>query len=46
LLSEHRIFTVARDGPARGACVRATPGVFTTMEEVAALQAAIRTLAA
>lgn len=46
LLAEHRIFTVARDGPARGACVRATPGVFTTNDEVTALQAAIRTLAA
>lgn len=45
LLAEHRIFAVARDGPARGACVRATPGVFTTMEDVATLEAAIRNLA-
>lgn len=44
LLERHRIFTIHRAGPERGACVRVTPAIFTTMEEVAALAAALRDL--
>jgi selenocysteine lyase/cysteine desulfurase len=42
LLDEHRIFTVHRDGPARGACVRVTPALFNSAADVAALEKAIR----
>lgn len=45
LLSRFGLFTVARTGVARGACVRITPGVFTLREEVVALQTALQTLA-
>jgi isopenicillin-N epimerase len=44
LLDRHRIFTVHRAGPARGACVRVTPALFTQMEEVDALRAALTDL--
>ena len=37
LLEEHRIFTVHRTGVAQGACVRVTPGVFTSPDDVRAL---------
>ncbi len=45
LLERFRIFTVHRTGVARGACIRVTPALFTSMAQVDALAAAIRTLA-
>ncbi|MBB3695666.1 hypothetical protein [Sphingomonas sp. BK580] len=42
LLDQHGIFTVHRDGPARGACVRVTPALFTQASDVAALAAVAR----
>ncbi|MBU2097497.1 MAG: aminotransferase class V-fold PLP-dependent enzyme, partial [Gammaproteobacteria bacterium] len=45
LLQEHNIFTVQRDGLASGACVRATPAVFTRESDVTALADAIERLA-
>ena len=44
LLDRHRIFTVHRDGVANGACVRVTPGLFTTMADMDALSAALTSL--
>ncbi len=44
LLDEHRIFTVHRDGPARGACVRVTPALFNSATDIAALEKAIRSI--
>lgn len=41
LLERHRIFTVHRDGIAAGACVRVTPALFTSMEEVDRLAGAL-----
>lgn len=46
LLQEHGIFTVERDGLAAGACVRATPSIFTSEAEVDRLSAALRKVAA
>lgn len=46
LLTEHRIFSVHRDGPVRGACVRITPALFNSMADIEALEKAIRTLLA
>nr|WP_315251813.1 aminotransferase class V-fold PLP-dependent enzyme [uncultured Duganella sp.] len=46
LVTEHGIFTVERDGLAAGACVRATPSVFTSEAEVDRLSAALRKIAA
>ncbi len=34
LLERHSIFTVHRDGPAKGACVRVTPALFNSLEEM------------
>ncbi len=45
LLDQFGIFTVARTGVAAGACVRVTPGVFTSIAEISALRDAVRTLA-
>ncbi|MEG3164008.1 aminotransferase class V-fold PLP-dependent enzyme [Sphingomonas sp. PB2P19] len=42
LLEEFRIFTVYRDGPAAGACVRVTPALFNTMADMDALAAALK----
>ncbi|GGE48246.1 isopenicillin-N epimerase [Marinicauda pacifica] len=41
LLNEHNIFTVHRTGIASGACVRVTPGVFTSPDDVRALAEAL-----
>lgn len=41
LLDEHNIFTVHRTGIASGACVRVTPGVFTSPDDVRALAEAL-----
>jgi selenocysteine lyase/cysteine desulfurase len=46
LMDEYRIFTVARSGPAGGACIRVTPSFFTTTAQLDQLVTAIRTLAA
>lgn len=45
LLNDYGIFTVQRDGLASGACVRATPAVFTRESDVTALAEAIERLA-
>ncbi|MFC7640643.1 aminotransferase class V-fold PLP-dependent enzyme [Streptosporangium lutulentum] len=45
LFDRHRIFTVARNGPARGDCVRVTPALFTSRDEVDLLATALRGLA-
>jgi selenocysteine lyase/cysteine desulfurase len=45
LLDQFGVFTVDRDGPARGACIRVTPGIFTRADDVDHLVAALRTLA-
>lgn len=45
LLERDRVFTVHRAGPARGACVRVTPAVFTSMDEMERLTSALRSLA-
>lgn len=41
LLERHRIFTVHRDGIARGACVRVTPALFNTPADMDRLAAAL-----
>lgn len=43
LLDRHRIFTVHRDGPARGACVRVTPALFNSPADMDALARALAT---
>jgi selenocysteine lyase/cysteine desulfurase len=45
LLEQHGIFTVHRDGLASGSCVRVTPALATTMEEVDRFVAALRKVA-
>jgi selenocysteine lyase/cysteine desulfurase len=45
LLDQHRIFTVHRDGPASGACIRVTPALATRMSDMDQLAAAIRSIA-
>ena len=42
LLDEHRIFSVQRNGPARGACVRITPALFNSADDIDALVRALR----
>jgi selenocysteine lyase/cysteine desulfurase len=44
LFETHRIFTVERHGPARGACVRVTPSFINTAEDIARLTAALKSL--
>jgi isopenicillin-N epimerase len=44
LIDRHRIFTVRRGGPARGDCVRVTPALFTSRNDVDLLAVAIRDL--
>ncbi|WP_242675887.1 aminotransferase class V-fold PLP-dependent enzyme [Streptosporangium minutum] len=44
LFEHHRIFTVRRGGPARGDCVRVTPALFTSRDDVDLLAAAVRDL--
>ncbi len=46
LLDRHRVFTVHRIGPAKGACIRVTPALFTSMAEVDRLAAALPDLLA
>lgn len=45
LLERHRIFTVHRTGVAKGACVRVTPFLFTSMADIDRLVAALRDIA-
>ncbi|WP_409475611.1 aminotransferase class V-fold PLP-dependent enzyme [Stenotrophomonas sp. Y-13] len=45
LLEEHGVFTVHRDGLAHGACVRVTPGIFTSPAQIDRLVAGLRRLA-
>lgn len=44
LLDDHRIFTVHRDGPVAGACVRVTPALFNSAADIGALEKAIRSI--
>ncbi|WP_313398072.1 aminotransferase class V-fold PLP-dependent enzyme [Stenotrophomonas sp.] len=46
LLEQHGVFTVHRDGLAQGACVRVTPGIFTSTAQVDRLATALQALAA
>lgn len=46
LAERHGIFTVAREGPAGGSCIRVTPSYFTTTAQLDRLVAAIQLLAA
>jgi selenocysteine lyase/cysteine desulfurase len=45
LLEKYRIFTVYRSGVMRGSCVRVTPGLFNSAEQMDALAAAIEDIA-
>ncbi|WP_433359737.1 aminotransferase class V-fold PLP-dependent enzyme [Streptosporangium sp. CA-115845] len=45
LMKRYRIFTVNRGGPARGGCVRVTPALFSTRDDVDLLAAAVRDIA-
>lgn len=42
LLERHGIFTVHREGPAKGACIRVTPALFTRPAEMDRLAAALK----
>jgi isopenicillin-N epimerase len=44
LLTEHKIFTVWRDGVAAGDCVRVTPGIYTSAEDVDRLIPALQSI--
>ncbi|WP_344932801.1 aminotransferase class V-fold PLP-dependent enzyme [Sphaerisporangium flaviroseum] len=44
LLERHRIFTVQRSGVTAGACVRVTPALFTTPDQLDRLASALREL--
>lgn len=46
LLDRFNIFTVSRDGVARGSCIRVTPSLFTTEAEVDKLVEALKVLGA
>ena len=46
LLEKHRIFTVHRTGITKGACVRVTPALFNSEEDVLSLRRALTGLAA
>lgn len=45
LMERYRIFTVQRGGPVGGDCVRVTPALFTTCDDVDLLAVAVRDLA-
>ncbi len=44
LLSDHGIFTVHRSGVAKGACIRVTPSLYTSAEDVRRLAPALQAL--
>jgi selenocysteine lyase/cysteine desulfurase len=46
LLDEHRVFTVHRDGVAHGACVRVTPGLYNSADDLDRVGRAIQAVAA
>lgn len=46
MLDEHRIFSVQRNGPARGACVRITPALFNSADDIDTLVRALRSIGA
>lgn len=46
LLEDHGVFTVERGGAARGACIRVTPSLFNTMDEMDRLRDAIQAVLA
>lgn len=46
LLDEHRIFSVRRDGPTHGACVRICPALFNSVADIFALVKAIKAIRA
>lgn len=46
LMEQYGIFTVARNGPAGGSCIRVTPALFTSSADLDRLVRAIRALAA
>jgi isopenicillin-N epimerase len=46
LAERHRIFTVARDGVAKGSCIRVTPGFYTRTSDMDQLVAALYQLLA
>jgi isopenicillin-N epimerase len=45
LFDRYKLFTVARDGPARGDCVRVTPALYNTPSDVDRLAAAVEEMA-
>ncbi len=45
LLDRHRVFTVRRGGPVRGDCVRVTPALFTSRDDVDLLALALHDVA-
>ncbi len=45
LMDRYRIFTVRRGGPVGGDCVRVTPALFTSLDDVDLLAAAVREVA-
>jgi len=45
MLQQSRVFVLARDGLASGACIRATPGIFSTPAQMQALVEAVRAVA-
>ena len=46
LLDEHGIFTVDRDGVAKGSCVRVTPSLFNSFSDMDALASALKAMRA
>jgi selenocysteine lyase/cysteine desulfurase len=44
LAEEHRVFTVHREGPTRGACVRVTPGFYNSERDVDKLIGGLRAI--
>jgi isopenicillin-N epimerase len=45
MLAQSRVFVVAREGLASGACLRVTPGIFSTPAQIDALVRAVRAVA-
>ncbi len=45
LLADHNIFTTHRSGVAKGACVRVTPAIYNSADDIAKLTQALRKLA-
>jgi isopenicillin-N epimerase len=45
MLAQSRVFVVSREGLASGACLRVTPGIFTTPAQIDALVQAVRAVA-